>query len=66
MVKSLSTGKDKTDEKHLNDNLLPDNIIPSSQSLLQPKDIQSEYDILNMQSVIDPDKKSMLMNYGLD
>jgi hypothetical protein len=23
-------------------------------------------DILNMQSVIDPDRKSMLMNYGLD
>ena len=65
------SSKDKTDEKHKADDLLPDNIIPSSQSLLQSHDMASRpeidgLDILNMQSVIDPDRKSMLMNYGLD
>lgn len=59
---------DKTDEKHDGrGDIQHSNFMQPRQSLYQqPNGMQSEYDILNMQSIIDPDKKSMLMNYGLD
>lgn len=56
------------DEKHDGrGDIQHDNFIQTNQSLYQQHSgLKSEYDILNMQSIIDPDKKSMLMNYGLD